>query len=56
MGFEDWTVEELFDYLIDNLIIPPGSSFKHWKNYKSDMLMLSKDFYDNNEEDYDRTT
>jgi len=47
MGFEDWTTTELFEYLMDNYIIPYDSKFDDWMHSRSDMLMLARDFYDN---------
>ncbi len=46
--FEDFATIELFEYLLDNLIIPPDSEFDEWRHYKLDMLGMCRDFYERN--------
>jgi hypothetical protein len=46
--FSDFSTGELFDYLLDNLIIPPDSEFDDWMRYRKDMLEAAIDFYERN--------
>jgi hypothetical protein len=46
--FNDFTTLELFEYLLDHLIIPPDSEFDDFKHFKSDMKMMAQDFYERN--------
>ena len=43
-NFELYTCEELFYYLMDNLLISPDEDFKDWRHYKQDMLDIAKTF------------
>jgi hypothetical protein len=45
-NFNYYTTEELFYYLLDNLVIPPDEEFKQWKYYKQDMIRLCEEYYD----------
>ncbi len=51
--FSDFSGSELFDYLLDNLIIPPDSEFDDFKHFKSDMRGMCLDFYERNVEVYE---
>jgi len=46
--FNDFTTLELFEYLLDHLIIPPDSEFDEWRHYKLDMRDMCKNFYERN--------
>lgn len=37
---EDWTTAELFDYLIENDLLPEDADFEDYKNDRTDMLAL----------------
>lgn len=50
MTFEDFTTNELFNYLLDNLLIPDNSEFEEWKHFRTDMLQMCRDFYENHQE------
>ena len=43
-NFELYTCEELFYYLMDNLLISPDEDFRDWRHYKQDMLDICKNF------------
>ncbi len=51
--FNDFTTLELFEYLLDHLIIPPDSEFDDLKHFKSDMRGMCLDFYERNVEVYE---
>ncbi len=36
---------ELFEYLLDNLLISPDEEFSFWRHYKGDMRNMGKEFY-----------
>ena len=48
--FSDWTTSELFDYLMDNLVIPDDSELEYWKHFRADMMNMCRDFYENHQE------
>jgi hypothetical protein len=45
--FDDFTTEELFDYLQDLYIIDPDDTYEQWKHLKDHMLDLCKYIYKN---------
>ncbi len=45
--FESWLTCELFDYLMDNYVIPDDSKFEDWMHFRPDMLVLAEEFHEN---------
>lgn len=44
MNFEEWATIELFDYLVDVNILDITENFEDWKNLRTDLLEMCKDY------------
>lgn len=45
-NFNNYTVEELFYYLTDNLLLPPDEEFKDWRYFREYMQNVCEEFYE----------
>ena len=43
-NFEWWTCNELFYHLLDNLILPPDSDFKEYRDCKHFLVLMAEEF------------
>lgn len=47
--FSRYSSEELFYYLLDNLLLPPDEEYKDWRYFREWMQNVAQDFYDKHE-------
>ncbi len=44
-NFTRYSTQELFEYMLDNLLIAPDEEYETWRHYRAEMLEIATSFY-----------